>query len=218
MKKKLLIFIPAYNVENLILNVLNDIPVKKLNSYEAEILLINDCSNDGTLKKVLEFKKRNKIKVSVLTNKTNLGYGAVQKLAYFYAIKNNFDFVVMLHGDGQYDPKVLLNLIKPIEKNWYLDINSHWSGKKKLTNTSTYPIEYQRPNISDDYWIINGQFTIEIISLDLEIYLGCENIFNFKQEDPIISWQDPFGQYFDISNIWGPTKGREFYLGIRLNI
>ena len=116
MKKKLLIFIPAYNVENLILNVLNDIPVKKLNSYEAEILLINDCSNDGTLKKVLEFKKKNKIKVSVLTNKTNLGYGAVQKLAYFYAIKNNFDFVVMLHGDGQYDPKVLLNLIKPIEK------------------------------------------------------------------------------------------------------
>ena len=117
MKKKLLIFIPAYNVENLILNVLNDIPIKKLDSYEAEILLVNDCSNDGTLKKVLQFKKKEKkIKVSVLTNKTNLGYGAVQKLAYFYAIKNNFDFVVMLHGDGQYDPKVLLNLIKPIEK------------------------------------------------------------------------------------------------------
>ena len=117
MKKKLLIFIPAYNVENLILNVLNDIPIKKLDSYEAEILLVNDCSNDGTLKKVLQFKKKEKkIKVFVLTNKTNLGYGAVQKLAYFYAIKNNFDFVVMLHGDGQYDPKVLLNLIKPIEK------------------------------------------------------------------------------------------------------
>ena len=117
MKKKLLIFIPAYNVENLISNVLNDIPIKKLSSYEAEILLVNDCSKDGTIKKVLEFKKKEKrIKVSVLTNKVNLGYGAVQKLAYFYAIKKNFDFVVMLHGDGQYDPKVLLNLIKPIEK------------------------------------------------------------------------------------------------------
>ena len=57
MKKKLLIFIPAYNVENLILNVLNDIPIKKLDSYEAEILLVNDCSNDGTLKKVLQYNR-----------------------------------------------------------------------------------------------------------------------------------------------------------------
>ena len=107
---------------------------------------------------------------------------------------------------------------RPINKSWYVDFNTHWIGQKKLPHTDSYPTEYQRPAMSDPYWIINGQFTLKIDKLNLEIYLGCENILNFRQEDPIISWQEPFGQYFDISNIWGPTKGRELYLGLRMTI
>ena len=62
--------------------------------------------------------------------------------------------------------------------------------------------------------MINFQLTKKFPKADL--YIGCENILNFTQEEPIISWQDPFNQYFDISNIWGPTKGREFYFGTRI--
>ena len=50
------------------------------------------------------------------------------------------------------------------------------------------------------------------------MYIGCENILNFKQKNPIINWQEPFGEYFDTSNIWGPTKGREFYFGFRITL
>ena len=64
-----------------------------------------------------------------------------------------------------------------------------------MTNTSSYPLEYQHPNTSEPYWIINGQFTVELG--DLALYIGCENITNFIQEDPIIAWDDPFGPYFD---------------------
>ena len=46
MKKKLLIFIPAYNAGNFILKVLNDIPLSKLSNFNTEILVINDCSTD----------------------------------------------------------------------------------------------------------------------------------------------------------------------------
>ena len=117
MKKKLLIFIPAYNAGNFILKVLNDIPLSKLSNFNTEILLINDCSTDDTLEKFLKLKKKKKIlKVTILTNKSNLGYGGVQKLAYLYAIKNNFNIVSMLHGDGQYDPTLLHKLIYPIKE------------------------------------------------------------------------------------------------------
>jgi hypothetical protein len=51
-----------------------------------------------------------------------------------------------------------------------------------------------------------------------EIYTGCENIFDFRQLQPIVSWQNPFSPYFDTSSVWGPTRGREFYLGIRFKL
>ena len=52
----------------------------------------------------------------------------------------------------------------------------------------------------------------------MDLYLGAENLFNFKQENPIISWEDPFGEYFNIANVWGPTKGREVYIGLRYRL
>jgi len=102
---------------------------------------------------------------------------------------------------------------KPIKENWHFDCNLHWFGKKKLIDTSENPEPYSRNKNSEPYSIINAQFTKKFAKMDL--YIGAENIFNFKQENPIISWEDPFGEYFNIANVWGPTKGREVYLGLR---
>ena len=93
------------------------------------------------------------------------------------------------------------------------DINAHWFGKQRLPDTQSNPIEYQRSDYSETYTLINTQVTYTFKKL--EIYLGCENIFDSRQEKPIISWEDPFGQYFDTSSVWGQTKGREFYSGLR---
>ena len=49
----------------------------------------------------------------------------------------------------------------------------------------------------------------------LELYGGVENITNFRQVFPILGSEDPFGSFFDSSFIWGPTRGREFYIGFR---
>ncbi|MBL0101484.1 MAG: TonB-dependent receptor [Saprospiraceae bacterium] len=46
-----------------------------------------------------------------------------------------------------------------------------------------------------------------------QIYGGIENIFDFRQEFPILGYDQPFGEYFDPAFNWGPTKGREFILG-----
>ena len=85
-----------------------------------------------------------------------------------------------------------------------------------LPNTDNNPIEFQRPEYSKIYSLMNMQITYNLKYF--EIYTGCENIFDYRQKQPIINWQNPFGQYFDTSSVWGPTRGREIYIGIRYKI
>jgi outer membrane receptor for ferrienterochelin and colicins len=102
---------------------------------------------------------------------------------------------------------------KPVSNKFHADINLHWFGKQRLPDTRLNPVEYRRADHSEDYYTLNAQVTY--IIKGFEVYTGCENIFNYRQNQPIISWQDPFSPYFDISSVWGPTRGREFYMGIR---
>lgn len=105
---------------------------------------------------------------------------------------------------------------KPLNNSFHLDINAHWYGKQRLPNTSANPVEYQRPDYSKAYGVLNAQFTYNFEKF--EVYVGCENIFDFRQKQPIISWQDPFGPHFDTSSVWGPTRGREMYIGVRFRL
>ncbi|WP_316843032.1 TonB-dependent receptor [Pedobacter gandavensis] len=105
---------------------------------------------------------------------------------------------------------------KPLSNKFHADINVHWFGKQRLPDTKLNPVPYQRPDYSENYTTVNAQFTY--IFKAFEVYTGCENIFNFRQHQPILSWQNPFGPQFDTSSVWGPTRGREFYLGIRFKL
>lgn len=105
---------------------------------------------------------------------------------------------------------------KSAKNKLLFDINLHWFGEQHLPDTRLNPEAFRRPDFSDPYTVVNTQVTYNFKKF--EVYTGCENIFNFRQEQPIISWQDPFGPYFDTSSVWGPTRGREFYLGVRFKI
>ena len=117
--KKLLIYIVAFNHEKFIEKVLNRIDRKIFNKFETEILINDDHSSDNTLEKIRNYKNKNKninCKIKILSNPKNLGYGGNQKIGYHYAIKNEFEYVALLHGDGQYAPEVLENLIDEMNK------------------------------------------------------------------------------------------------------
>ena len=101
----------------------------------------------------------------------------------------------------------------PLTRKWHVDANIHWYGIQRLPDTQSNPEIYQRAGESEPYTLVNLQFTY--ILSNVEIYGGCENVFNFRQNQPITSWQDPFGPYFDTQFVWGPTRGREAYLGVR---
>lgn len=111
-KTKILIFIVAYNAENHITNVLDRIPENIYNDYDYEILIIDDHSKDKTYEIANKYSsERPNLNIKVLYNPINQGYGGNQKLGYRYAIINNFDQVVLLHGDGQYAPEELPRIL-----------------------------------------------------------------------------------------------------------
>ncbi len=99
---------------------------------------------------------------------------------------------------------------------WQADANTHWFDEMRLPDTRSNPAPYRRPLYSTPYATLNVQATFRWKKLD--IYAGCENITNYRQPDPIISADNPFSKYFDLSSVWGPTRGRELYLGIRYSI
>lgn len=95
---------PAYNAEKTLERTLKDIP----NDCVDEIILTDDCSQDGTV----ELAK--KLGLQVFVHQKNMGYGANQKTCYDEAFKLGGDIIVMVHPDHQYDPKVIPQLIKPL--------------------------------------------------------------------------------------------------------
>jgi glycosyltransferase involved in cell wall biosynthesis len=114
-QKKIFIFIVAYNAEQHIENVLNRIPLSFLEKINYEILIIDDFSVDKTFEIARQYQKKHAfLNLKVLYNPINQGYGGNQKLGYRYAIANAFDAVVLLHGDGQYAPEYLPDIVEPI--------------------------------------------------------------------------------------------------------
>jgi outer membrane receptor for ferrienterochelin and colicin len=105
---------------------------------------------------------------------------------------------------------------KPLSNKFHFDMNVHWYGRQRLPYTKSNPSEFQRPDFSNPYTLVNAQFTYSLRKF--EVYAGCENIFDFRQSQPIISWQNPFSPYFDTSSVWGPTRGREIYVGVRFKL
>lgn len=116
-KKKILILIVAYNAKMTIRPLLDRIPKETLTSAK-EILVADDASRDNTSEIALEYKKKYNIKkLKIIKHQKNKGYGGNQKWGYNYAIKNNFDIVIMLHGDAQYPPEYIPKLIKNLIDN-----------------------------------------------------------------------------------------------------
>ncbi len=116
-KKKVLIFIVCYNAESAIESVLDRIPkdIWESKSFCTEILIIDDQSSDRTFYAAEDYASRHpEWNLTILYNPKNQGYGGNQKIGYCYAMKNGFDVVVLLHGDGQYAPEYLGQMIQPI--------------------------------------------------------------------------------------------------------
>jgi glycosyltransferase involved in cell wall biosynthesis len=111
-KKKVLVFIVAYNAERNIEKVISRIP-HSLAAFDTQILIIDDSSKDRTFERAGTFADA-PFPMTVLFNPVNQGYGGNQKIGFHFAIQRDFDVVALLHGDGQYAPECLPELLQPL--------------------------------------------------------------------------------------------------------
>ncbi len=111
---KVALFIVAFEAERFIASVLDRIP-PELRDLFAEVLIIDDYSSDLTFETSRLAAERVGFRnVTILRTPFNRGYGGNQKLGYLHAIKQGFDYVVLLHGDGQYAPEYLPQIVNAL--------------------------------------------------------------------------------------------------------
>lgn len=100
---------------------------------------------------------------------------------------------------------------------WKFDATLNWVGQQRLPNTSSNPAQYQLGNTANSYSLLNSQVT-KVFSNKFEVYLGAENLTNFRQKNPILASDNPFGNNFDSTIIYAPIFGRMFYSGLRFKL
>jgi glycosyltransferase involved in cell wall biosynthesis len=102
--KRIIVVMPAYNAAQTLDLTYRDIPL----DWVTRIILVDDASHDATVDVARE------LPVEVIKHHRNVGYGGNQKTCYTAALREGADVVVMLHPDGQYDPVLLPNIVRPI--------------------------------------------------------------------------------------------------------
>lgn len=110
---KILLFIPMYNCEKQITRVLGQLTEEVCN-YLSEVIIINNRSTDNGEATVQKYLSEHEmpVKVSLLRNDANYGLGGSHKVAFQYAMDNDFDYVILLHGDDQGDISNILPYLK----------------------------------------------------------------------------------------------------------
>jgi glycosyltransferase involved in cell wall biosynthesis len=114
-KPRLLVFVIAYYADKTLKQVLERIPRSVFDDYDCEVLVVDDASTDRTFEIGREYREAHpEMRMTVLRNDYNQGYGGNQKVGYSFALAHGFDFVAMVHGDGQYAPEELPSLVAPL--------------------------------------------------------------------------------------------------------
>jgi outer membrane receptor for ferrienterochelin and colicins len=105
---------------------------------------------------------------------------------------------------------------------WKLDFTVQWNGKRRMPDLDYHnfhePVSYANMKTTNApaFYNLNAQVTRTFPRWD--IYLGGENLTNFRQKNPIVDPANPFGNHFDAGMAWGPVVGRMIYAGMRFKI
>lgn len=99
---------------------------------------------------------------------------------------------------------------------WQFDLTANVNGPSRIPSTETNPVEYRLETQSPWFFTMNLQVTKRFKWFDL--YVGAENLTNFRQKNAIIAANDPYGPFFDASLVWGSQMGINPYLGLRYRL
>ncbi len=137
---RILLFIPMYNCEKQIVRVLAQLK-GECAGYLSHVIVVNNRSTDDGEQAVIRWLENNPlpVPVSLLRNDENYGLGGSHKVAFDYAIRKNYDYVIVLHGDDQGDLSNLLPYLKTREyADWDCFLGARFMKGSSLEGYSTF--------------------------------------------------------------------------------
>ncbi len=98
-------------------------------------------------------------------------------------------------------------------RKWVFDFTAQVNGQQRLPSTTLTPGQ-------DDYTPVYPMLFAQVTKnfKKWTVYLGCENLLDFRQDNPVLNPQSPFSEDFNASVVWGPLMGRKIYLGMRFTL
>lgn len=174
---------------------------RDINAQQVRFYNLNGSSFSNSLQVQLDYELLRRLDV---------------RMAYrLYNVQTQYDSVGLKEVPLIAAHRAFFNISYTTKNKWNFDFTWQWIGEKRLPNTQANPAEKRFSNNSMAYTLLNSQISKSLFDKKLDLYVGIENILDFKQSNPIIDAQNPFGGYFDASMVWGPVFGRMIYSGLR---
>lgn len=101
-------------------------------------------------------------------------------------------------------------------KKWMFDYTVQFNGGGRIPQTPGTLPEYAVPEEFSPYTVMNAQITRYFKRWN--IYVGSENLLDYRQDMPVISADNPYGPSFDATKVYAPTIGRRIYAGLRFSL
>ncbi|MDA0946697.1 MAG: TonB-dependent receptor, partial [Bacteroidetes bacterium] len=105
--------------------------------------------------------------------------------------------------------------------SWMGDLTMQWVGPQRIPRPDADFDDRPASDFEDDFVVVNGQIS-RVFAPGIDLYLGVENILNYRQQNPIVAAQlayedeQMFQENMDASLVYGPIFGRMVYVGGRL--
>lgn len=190
-----------------------------VDAYRTDFINQVIVDRDSDVNRVLVYNLEGRSRANSFQVEAN--YELIDGLSATAAIRYND--VKMTYGNqllekplvNKYKGLISLSYVTNLKK-WQFDLTSQFNGQTRLPSTDQLPEQYRLAEYSPRYTILNAQVIKYFRKWN--VYLGAENLTNFKQDHPIVAAHDPYGKYFDSSIVWGPVYGIKVYAGLRYTI
>ena len=190
--KKTLIFTATYNEINNIEELLSKI---KKNCGDADILIVDDNSPDGT-GKLLNEKKQKDNKLNVIVRAGKLGLDTAHKFAYEYAVLNDYDYLITMDADLSHNPSEIPNFLKVIDNNDFVIGSRYMPGGKNKLSLLRFLLSY-----------FGNKFIKNVLNLKCTEFTSSFRAFNIKKMNNFhLNLIDSSGYSFFMDTIYQINK------------